>query len=63
MHPPVVRSVFDGVAELSRRVPVVALRIPWGPPFRHDLGHQILSTVRAAVAETSSALTSGGVRA
>lgn len=63
VHPPVVRSVFDGISELSRRVPVLALRIPWGPPFRQDLGLEILEAVRAAVAVTSGTLTTDGVPA
>ncbi len=63
LHPPVVRSVFDGLSELSRRVPVVALRIPWGPPFREDLGLEILDAVCATVLATPAALTADGVPA
>jgi hypothetical protein len=48
-HPPVVRSVFEGLAELTRRVPVIALRIPWGPPFRPTLGAEILDAVGDAL--------------
>ncbi len=48
-HPGVVRATFEGLSELSRRVPVVAARVPWGPPFGPTLGAELLAAVRAAV--------------
>lgn len=41
---PVTSGVqFTALAELVRRVPTVVARLPWGPPFRDDLGDLLLA--------------------
>lgn len=55
-HPPVVQATFEGLSELTRRVPVVGARIPWGPPFSPSLGAELLAEVRAAVSLSSRAV-------
>ncbi len=46
---------FTGLAELVRRVPTVVARLPWGPPFRDDLGDLLLAGLAAHPSATSGA--------
>jgi hypothetical protein len=37
----ILQRQFDDLAELVRRIPVVELDVPWGPPFAATLGRQL----------------------
>ena len=41
-EPAVVRRQFEGAGAIARAVPVRAATVPWGPPFRDDLGERLL---------------------
>jgi hypothetical protein len=43
----VLRREFDRVLTLATAVPVLALHVPWGPPFVADLAEQICAALRA----------------
>jgi hypothetical protein len=38
-------------AELVKRVPVVSARVPWGPPWRREVGEELMERVSASVAD------------
>lgn len=42
VDPRVRRSRFQVLAEMARTIPVVAVRVPWGPPFRDSLARELL---------------------
>jgi hypothetical protein len=42
----VVGRQFEATADLVERVPVLVARVPWGPPFRHGLGAELVSALR-----------------
>lgn len=58
----ILQRQFDDLAELVRRVPVVELDVPWGPPFRSTLGREVaqhLVEIGAVAAQQRAARGSG----
>ena len=41
----ILRNQFDGVAGLVNAVPVVAARVPWGPPFEASPSENLLEAI------------------
>ena len=42
-----IRQTFDQAVDLARRVPVVELSIPWGPPFAGGVNEEIFELLQA----------------
>lgn len=51
-HPPVVQRQFQGLATIATTVPVLVAKVPWGPPFRDDLGEQLLGMMQGRAARS-----------
>lgn len=45
IDPGVVRRQFHGTGAIARHVPVFVATVPWGPPFRLDLGDELLEVL------------------
>lgn len=43
--PETLRAQFDNIGTLVAAVPVLEVHVPWGPPFRRDLGSEVLAAV------------------
>jgi hypothetical protein len=46
--PAILRSQFEAVSAVAGSVPVLEMRVPWGPPFRDGLGEEVLSAAGLA---------------
>jgi hypothetical protein len=46
VDPNVSRRQFEAVGRIVRSVPVLVASVPWGPPFRPDLGAELLRLMR-----------------
>ncbi|QBI20273.1 hypothetical protein ER308_12315 [Egibacter rhizosphaerae] len=47
LEPHVVQRQFDGAGVIARSVRVLVATVPWGPPFRDDLGERLLDLMAA----------------
>lgn len=54
VDPPTSAQQFRHLGDLVRRVPVVTARLPWGPPFRPDLGERLLHALATQPLELST---------
>ncbi len=43
--PTLLRAQFEAVAAVAGSVPVLEIHVPWGPPFRETLAHEIVAAV------------------
>jgi hypothetical protein len=41
--PSMLRTQFEAISTVVRSVPVLVMRVPWGPPFRDSLANAVLS--------------------
>lgn len=48
IEPAVVRRQFQGTGAVASQAPVFIATVPWGPPFRRDLGERILDVLDEA---------------
>lgn len=46
VHAEVLEQQFNQLADLVERVPVYLAAVPWGPPFRTEMGMQLLELLR-----------------
>jgi hypothetical protein len=49
--PPMLRRQFDAVSALVGSVPVLVMRVPWGPPFRKSLASEVLLAASGEMSE------------
>lgn len=43
IEPRVVQRQFQATGDIARRVPVLVVTVPWGPPFQDGLGERLLA--------------------
>jgi hypothetical protein len=52
--PALLRKQFEAISMVVRSVPVLAMRVPWGPPFHAGLADEVLSVVSSGPRVMSS---------
>jgi hypothetical protein len=48
--PALLRAQFDGVTAVAASVPVLEMRVPWGPPFRDTLADEVVAGLEGTLA-------------
>jgi hypothetical protein len=49
LEPAAHRHTFDTARQIVKRVPILRVRVPWGPPWTRDLAERVLSAIRDAL--------------